>query len=202
MRLADTISLRSRERKLHLFLEELRPTAETTVLDVGADELGFGDGDGCATMNFFEELYPWPERITALGLHDGAGFRTRYPHIPYVQGDACALPFPDGAFDVVHSNAVLEHVGRRDRQEALVREALRVGRRVFLTTPNRWFPVEVHTRLPLVHWLPEPLAHRAYDLARMPWGKDNHLLGPSGLRALFPGPVRIDNLWLTLVAST
>ena len=80
------------------------------------------------------------------------------PGSPTSQGDACALPFPDGAFDVVHSNAVIEHVGGRERQEAFVREALRVGRRVFLTTPNRWFPIEVHTRLPLVHWLPDPLA--------------------------------------------
>jgi SAM-dependent methyltransferase len=205
VRLADAISLRSRRRKLALFLELMRPDAGTTVLDVGADEVSLGESGGeggCRTHNYLEEAYPWPGRITALGLHDGARFRERYPGIAYVQGDACALPFPDGAFDVVHSNAVIEHVGRRDRQEALVREALRVGRRVFVTTPNRWFPVEVHTRLPLVHWLPEPLAHRAYDLARMPWAKENHLLGSSGLRALFPGPVRIDNLWLTLVAST
>ena len=67
-------------------------------------------------------------------------------------------PFDDGSFDVVFSNAVIEHVGDRERQGQLVREALRVGRRVFLTTPNRWFPVEVHTRLPFVHWLPDELA--------------------------------------------
>ncbi len=45
------------------------------MLDVGADELGFGEGDGCGTLNFFEERYPWPERITALGLHDGDGLQ-------------------------------------------------------------------------------------------------------------------------------
>jgi hypothetical protein len=28
-----------------------------------------------------------------------------------------------------------------------------------VTTPNRWFPIEVHTMLPLVHWLP-PTAFR------------------------------------------
>jgi SAM-dependent methyltransferase len=203
MRLVDAVSLRSRRRKLRLFLDVLQPTSETTVLDVGVDEVGFGGRggeSGCRTHNFFEELYPWPERISALGLHEGDMFRAAYPHVEYVRGDACDLPFADGSFDVVFSNAVLEHVGAGERQRAFVSEALRVGRRVFLTTPNRWFPVELHTRLPFVHWLPAPAAHRAYDLARRPWAKDNHLLGPSGLRALFPGEVRIVNLGMTLVA--
>lgn len=203
MTLADAVSLRSRRRKLRLFLEEIRPVPETTVLDVGVDEVGFGESGGqagCRTHNFFEELYPWPQRITALGLHDGAGFRAAYPHIGYVQGDACALPFADGVFDVVFANAVIEHVGGRERQRALVYEALRVGRRVFLTTPNRWFPLELHTRLPLVHWLPEPIAHRAYDLTGKGWAKENHLLGRGQLRALFPVPVRVVNLGLTLAA--
>jgi SAM-dependent methyltransferase len=200
MRLADAISLRSRMRKLELFMDVLRPTVETTVLDVGADELAFGEGDGCATLNFFEEHYPWPERITALGLQDGSAFRARYPHIPYVQGDACALPFGDGEFDIVFSNAVIEHVGGRERQRLLVSEALRVGRRVFVTTPNRRFPIEVHTRLPLVHWLPEQAAHRIYDVAGKGYAKENNLLTKRELESLFPGRVRIVNLGLTLVA--
>jgi SAM-dependent methyltransferase len=200
MRLADSISLRSRERKLRLFLQELRPTADTTVLDVGADEVGFGEGDGCATMNFFEELYPWPERITALGLHDGAGFRARYPRIPYVQGDACALPFGDGAFDIVFSNAVIEHVGGRDRQRQFVSEAIRVGRRVFITTPNRRFPIEVHTRLPLVHWLPDAVSHRVYDVIGREIGAEVDLLTRRSFAQLFPGRVRVVSLGLTLVA--
>jgi SAM-dependent methyltransferase len=200
LRLADAISLRSRDRKLRLFLDELQPTPDTSVLDVGADELGFGEGAGCGTLNFFEERYPWPERITALGLHDGEGFRARYPGIPYVQGDACDLPFEDGAFDVVFSNAVIEHVGGRERQRKLVSEAIRVGRRVFITTPNRLFPVEVHTRLPLVHWLPDALAHRAYRAAGKEFATDVQLLSRRSLAALFPGRVRVVSLGLTLVA--
>lgn len=200
MRVADRISLRSRQRKLELFLDELRPGPETTVLDVGADELGFGEGDRCTTLNYFEEHYPWPEQITALGLWDGAAFRERYPGIPYVQGDACALPFPDAAFDVVHSNAVIEHVGGRDRQRLMVTEALRVARRAFVSTPNRRFPVEVHTHLPLVHWLPDSIAGRAYDAVGKPFAKELELLTKRELEALFPGRVRVINLGLSLVA--
>jgi SAM-dependent methyltransferase len=205
MRLVDAVSLRSRRRKLRLFLDELRPTAATTVLDIGVDEVGFGEDGGeagCATHNFFEELYPWPAQITGLGLHDGRTFRERYPGTAYVQGDACALPFADDSFDVAFSNAVIEHVGSRERQALFVSEATRVARRVFITTPNRWFPIEVHTRLPLVHWLPEQMADRAYDLTGRGYAKANVLLGPADLRGLFDAPVRVVNLGITLVAVT
>ena len=200
MSLVDAVSLRSRKRKLQLFLDELRPTGATTVLDVGADELGFGEGEGCSTLNFLEELYPWPERITALGLHDGRSFRERYPAVAYVQGDALALPFDDDAFDVFFSNAVIEHVGDRKAQRRFVTEALRVGRQVFITTPNRRFPVELHTRLPLVHWLPERAAHSVYDALGKGFAKEVELLSRRDLESLFPVRVRIVNLGLTLVA--
>jgi SAM-dependent methyltransferase len=204
MRLTDEISLRSRRRKFALFMEAMAPTAATTVLDVGVDDFAFGDvssNEGtCRTLNFFEDMYPWPDRITAVGLHEGVRFRQSYPKVTYVRGDALELPFGDASFDVVFSNAVIEHVGGEEEQRRFVAEALRVAPRVFVTTPNRWFPIEVHSRLPLVHWLPDPASHRAYDLVRKPWAKQNRLLGPGALRSLFPGDVRIVNLGLTLVA--
>ncbi len=204
MRLADAVSLRSRRRKFGLFMDAMAPTEETTVLDVGVDDVGFGeqppDQGGCATLNFFEELYPWQGRITALGQHEGRRFSERYPAARYVQGDALSLPFEDAAFDVAFSNAVIEHVGGRREQQRFVDELLRVAPRAFVTTPNRWFPIEVHTRLPFVHWLPEPATRRAYDLVRKPWAKENHLLGPGDLEELFPSRARIVNLGMTLVA--
>ncbi len=200
MRLIDAISLRSRRHKFDLFMETMRPTAGTTVLDVGVDDFGFGESGRCGTLNFFEEVYPWQDRITALGQHEGRTFMQRYPAASYVQGDALNLPFGDGSFDVVFSNAVIEHVGRRDAQQRFVDEILRVGRRAFVATPNRWFPIEVHTRAPLVHWLPERASHRAYDLIRKPWAKENYLLGPRDLAKLFPPQARIVNLGMTLAA--
>jgi 2-polyprenyl-3-methyl-5-hydroxy-6-metoxy-1,4-benzoquinol methylase len=71
------------------------------------------------------------------------------------------LPFAADSFDVVHSSAVLEHVGSAENQRRFIAELTRVAKRVvFLTTPNRWFPVEFHSVLPLVHWLPKPWFRR------------------------------------------
>ena len=65
------------------------------------------------------------------------------------------LPFEDRSMDYVHSSAVWEHVGNSENQQQMLDECLRVARKgVFLTTPNRWFPIEFHTQIPLLHWLP------------------------------------------------
>jgi hypothetical protein len=63
-----------------------------------------------------------------------------------------ALPFRDGAFDLTVTNAVIEHVGDEAEQRLLVAEQLRVAPTAIITTPNRWFPVESHTRVLFRHW--------------------------------------------------
>ena len=71
---------------------------------------------------------------------------------------------------------------------------------MFITTPNRRFPVEVHTRLPVVHWLPDAVSHRVYRAAGKAFATDVDLLTKRSLASLFPGRVRIVSLGMTLVA--
>jgi Methyltransferase domain len=196
-RVAARVSLRSRERKLRLFQEMLAPGPDTTVVDVGVTDAPFGGG---SSDNFFEALYPWPERITAVGRTELVRFTAAFPGVRTVQSDGRELPFRDGEFDLGFSNAVVEHVaGGRDGQRQFVAELCRVAARVFVTTPNRWFPVDPHTLLPFVHWLPGGPRRNRLLRAR---GFDDVLdpLGPRQLAELFPYPVRVINRGLTLVA--
>ena len=187
---ASGFSRRSRERKLRLFLELLAPGPETSVVDVGVTDSGVAGAYG--TDNFLEAAYPWPERITAVGVTRLDDFAAAFPHVRTVVADGRALPFADGEFDVAFSNAVVEHVGGEADQRAFVHELCRVARRVFVTTPNRRFPIEVHTLLPFAHWLPRRLQPRSLD--------DIDLLGPRAFRALFPYPVRVLARGATLIA--
>ena len=192
-RAAAAASLRSRRHKLKLFLDFMRPTEETTVVDVGVADTPFGEGEGQAlTHNFFEALYPWPERITAVGNVPLTNFARAFPQIQTVVADGRDLPFADGEFDVAFSNAVVEHVGGHDDQERFCHELCRVAKRVFVTTPNRRFPIDPHTLLPFVHWLPDGRRPRSLDGTRP--------LSARQLRSLFPYRVRIVNTGLTLVA--
>ena len=113
------------------------------------------------TRTTWRPWYPHKSRITAAGIDDARFLERLHPGLRFIQADGRDLPFADGAFDYVHSSAVLEHVGSREKQSRFLGELWRVARKgVFVTTPNRWFPVEFHTVLPLAHWLP-PAAFRA-----------------------------------------
>ena len=136
----------------------------------------------------------------------------------WVAGDGRALPFRDRSFDLVFSNSVIEHVGDAASQRRFAREVARVGRAYWVQTPNRWFPVEQHLFTPLVHWLP-----RAWQRVLVPrvnfWSllvpvspdrrrfyidhylSDVRLLGPSELRALFPGSRVLRERFLGLTKS-
>jgi hypothetical protein len=115
-------------------------------------------------------------------------------------GDACALSeYEDLAFDVVHSNSVLEHVGSWTNKRRMAAEIRRLAPRYFVQTPNYWFPVEPHFRTPFFHWLPRPWQrglvlsgrrgcfHQATSLDQADWMlNDSSLLDAREMAELFP----------------
>ena len=149
--MAVKVATWQRRRMYERFVRDARVADSDAILD-----LGVTSDRSYTSSNYLEAWHPHKERITAAGLDDASFLEDEYPGVQFVHADGLALPFADRAFDVVHSSAVLEHVGSTSNQAQYVRECARVARRaIFLTTPNRWFPVEFHTVLPLVHWLPK-----------------------------------------------
>lgn len=204
--LASRLSLRVRRSMFELFMRELRPVASTRILD-----LGVTSEDGPPESNYLERWYPHPERIVCAGTQDAAFLEQRRQGLRFVRVRAGEpLPFADGEFDVVFSSAVVEHVGSTESQRAFVAEALRVARAFFVTTPNRWFPVELHTGLPLLHYLPPRVyrpIYRALGFGGYATEQTLHLLDARSLRALFAAemgvrvvPVRLFGVPSNLVA--
>jgi len=188
--LAGQVSLWNRRRKLRLFLRSMRPGPETTIVDVGVADTAFESEPGiAATHNFFEAVYPWPEQIMAVSNVPLPHFAAAFPRVSSLTASGTELPFEDDAFDIAFSNAVLEHVGDREEQRQFVAELCRVAPRVFLSTPNRWFPVEVHTLVPLAHWLPSPARYRVFEALHRDAWRGVELLSPHELLELFPDHV-------------
>ncbi len=168
---------KSRNRR---FIQEMKLTPATTVLDVGG------------TPSFWQQMPVQPD-VTLLNLEavPGSGYKQ-------VVGSACSLPFPDKSFDIVFSNSMIEHLGSWENQVLAANEMLRVGRQLWVQTPYQWFPVEPHYVTPVVHWFPKKV--RRALLPYTVWGLVTHaskelcdstvneiqLLNIQQMRKLFP----------------
>jgi hypothetical protein len=205
-RLTAWFSRNSRKRRYDIFVQTMRPTASDTILDIGVNDTNW------RASNFLEAWYPWPDRITAIATEPRDSFRRIFPEVRFVVADGRQLPFHDDSFSIGFANAVVEHVGTRAEQERFVAEMLRTCRRVFIATPNAKFPVDPHTLLPFVHWLPRRVRHAVLNRVGLRYWADERVLNPLAerdLRRLFPAEreVRIERqrllgLTTVLIATT
>lgn len=153
--LREPLSRRFREQRMRVLAERFTFTPEVTVLDVG----------GAPAMWL---LLPVRPRVTLLNIWPSSPWQLP-DGMRYLHGDARALEFEDRSFDLTFSNSVIEHVGEWQDQQRFAREVCRVGKRYYIQTPNRRFPVEPHYAAPFVHWLPRGVQRRALRYAS-PWG--------------------------------
>ncbi len=58
--------------------------------------------------------------------------------------------------DIVVSNATIEHVGSYVNQLKMLDNVINLTKKYFIiTTPNRFHPIDFHTKIPFIHWLPK-----------------------------------------------
>lgn len=183
------LSNRNRKRKYEVLMQVADPTPLTTVLDVGYTDEEYRPSD-----NFLEKHYPHPEMITALGVVEPMKFAKRYPQVRAVCYDGRIFPFEDKEFDVCSSNAVIEHVGGWEEQILFLKEIKRTSRLALITTPNKYFPVELHTRAIFLHYFPKRIFDAYLRLIGKKWatGSYMNLLSISQMRKLLKA-AGIDN---------
>jgi len=131
-----------RVRRMQRFAQAFSPSTQDRILDVGGSLFNW-------------QLINCTSQIDLLNLE--APPTAQLPgNVRYIVGDGTDLKIPDGSYDIVFSNSVIEHVGSPQAQAAFANELRRVGRKLWLQTPARSFPVEPHLLGLFVHWLPKP----------------------------------------------
>jgi SAM-dependent methyltransferase len=193
----------SRLRRSALFrsLFELGP--QTRVLDLGGS-------NGAHIHSLLAGTAVRPENVYVADV-DAQAVRlaaSRFGFVPVTLTGEADLPFDDGYFDVVLCSSVLEHVTipseeiwrerstarfrqrARARQQRFAREIERVSREYFVQVPNRWFPLETHTWLPFVGYMPRSWQLRVIAVSNRFWIKKtapNFYLPTAGdMRRYFP----------------
>jgi hypothetical protein len=185
-----SLASRLRKRRFSMFKQLLlslpRPIS---ILDVG------GTPQFWQSMKFLEQF---DVKIVLLNLMEIAVSNAPFDSIV---GDGRNMSqFQDNEFTVVFSNSVIEHVGDYQQQRKFAQETRRVGKIVYIQTPNRLFPIEPHFLIPFFHFLPLRSRislvrhftlgwyHRIIDLKEASEAVTSiNLLTGSELAALYPG---------------
>lgn len=183
---------RLRAERCRRALDLMQPSETMSLLDVGGAPGVGGE---------FDHLRCAFGRVVVVNLDAGCGGRLA-KNVEFEVADGCALPYPDNSFDWVFSNAVLEHVGNREKQNRFAHEIQRVARvGYFVSTPNRHFVVDPHTYLPFYHFLPDlwQKSAVALSLGHMRQWEHLNLVSTTTLHELFPlaeiraaGPLRMN----------
>lgn len=206
---AERFLISARDRIFRDFVARMRPSSSDQILDIGVSDV-INDG-----ANVLERSYPHQGNITACGLGTGVQFMKTFPLARYCQIEPnVRLPFDDGHFEIATSNAVLEHLANFQNQSFFVRELCRVAQRVFISVPNRFFPIEHHTALPFVHYQDRVFQFACGITGKSEWSRQENLIlmtrkrlwrlaastdksAAVGYTGLLAGPIS-SNLYLTL----
>ena len=145
----------ARNKFFNIFKDTTEYSDDKSVIDIGTTP------SLDVEHNIFLEKTKNNHKITCLSNQNCEILKKKYPNLKeIVVGDGKKTNLPDNSFEIVHSNATIEHLGSLENQLLFVKECLRISEKyVFIQTPNRFYPIDFHTTLPLIHWLPKNL-HR------------------------------------------
>ena len=154
-KIIQKIILNTRKEFFNLFLVNNNYSKYKSVIDVGSTPSIDKE------HNIFLENIKDNQNVTCLSNQDCRILQKKYKNIKNVIiGDARNTLLKDNSFEIVHSNATIEHVGSFENQVSFVKEMHRISKEnVFIQTPNRLYPLDFHTILPFIHWLPKKI-HR------------------------------------------
>jgi len=166
------IALGARKKMYKHFESLTMPTINDKVLDMGVTP-----DTSLIETNYFEKVYPYTQNITMSTIEDASNLEQIFNGAKFVHNEpGKPFPFYDKQFDILFCSAVLEHVGDEDTQRQFVHECIRVARKIYLTTPNKYFPIEFHTYLPFIHYLPRSAHQKILRLLKMNfWAETSNL---------------------------
>ncbi|HXF42905.1 MAG TPA: class I SAM-dependent methyltransferase [Pyrinomonadaceae bacterium] len=196
-------SAKARQKRAEIFRTSFKVSPSTTILDLGSE-------DGSNIKSVIQGLDYAPEKVILADLDLEIVKRgwSQHNFRAVVIDENARLPFRDKAFEIVYCSSVIEHTTvPKDivwqladtksfaeqsfrRQAALADEIRRVGKSYFVQTPIWSFPIESHSWLPFLSYMPRPLLLKILKLSNRFWIKktipDFNLLSRSQMQKLFP----------------
>jgi len=151
----DKIVVKKRQEMCDIINKELSDTIIEDVLDIGSTNDLDNESSNYLIKNLTNiKIY---KSISDQEINDSFFSKTLKKSITDIFLDNEIKSMKS---DLVISNATIEHVGSFENQKKMFQNIMLLSRKYFvITTPNRYHPIEFHTKLPILHWFPKNI-HR------------------------------------------
>lgn len=196
-------SAQARKKRAQIFRSYFSIDETTKILDLGSE-------NGTNIFNVLQNTSYNPANVYIADINENAveEGKRNYGFNAVLIDESGKLPFADKFFDIVYCSSVIEHVtvvksdvwswkdGNKfsaesfKHQKLFADEIVRLGKKYFVQTPSKNFPVESHTWLPIVGYLPRKQFLPVLKLSNRFWVKqaepDFNLLDANDMKSLFP----------------
>tara|TARA_B100001057_G_C22582272_1_gene845620 strand:+ start:110 stop:787 length:678 start_codon:yes stop_codon:yes gene_type:complete len=153
--------LKNNREKIHeIFINNTIYNEECSLIDIGTT------ADKDESHNIILRKTQNNKKISCFSDQNISFLKEKYTNInQFYIGDAKKTELENESFDITYSSATIEHVGSFQEQINFVKECLRISKKqVFITTPNRFYPIDFHTKIPFLHWLPKKIHRKILSL--------------------------------------
>lgn len=133
---------RSRKHRWKTFRDHFPEIDSMSVVDLGG------------TVDYWMRSPVQPRSVHVLNLQEPPSSIPDWITVDVADATDPALLSRAGAYDLVYSNSVIEHVGGHERRTAFAANVAALAERHWIQTPYRYFPVEPHWVCPFMQFLP------------------------------------------------
>lgn len=203
-KIVKNFSAKARKQRAKLFLGNFALNSTTKILDLGSES-------GANIHSILKSTDVKAENVFIADIDEGLikSGAENFGYNAVLISEKGKIDFPDKFFDIVYCSSVIEHttVDKTEvwkyktgaafkdaawkRQKSFAAEIIRLGKQYFVQTPAKSFPVESHTWLLLVGYLPREVLLPVLKISNRYWVKaaepDFNLLGEAEMKSLFPG---------------
>ena len=159
----DQVIQKKREKMLILIKEFLKNKDIEDVLDVGSTEDEKNKSSNYIVKNLGN--YKKYKSISDQSINSDF-FSVKVKKS--ITEDYTVSEIEDYKSDLVISNATIEHVGSLENQTKMCKNILKLSKKYFIIiTPNRYHPLDFHTKLPFFHWLPKKIHRKILSILGM-----------------------------------
>mgnify|MGYP001276566876 FL=1 len=149
----EKIVLKKRKKMTNVIKEFLNEKSIKDILDVGSTE----DDDNVSSNYIVKNIGKFKEYKSISNQVIRSNFFT-HKLTKSITENFSDEEIQNFGSDLVISNATIEHVGSFENQIKMCENIIKLSKKYFIiNTPSRYHPLEFHTKLPFLHWLPKKI---------------------------------------------